>query len=140
MHLQPQCVSGLIRAIKNKDVRHREVPELSEADLTNVTHRKDRPLASGDRMRNSRHSNTIDQMSQDAGFSAEPGKSQYFVTRTSIKREGRWTLLCREHTLLRRKPDTKLVCVFCYNVRIDPMLDMKTRNLARLRSIQVLVP
>ena len=50
------CMFGLIRAVKNKEARHREVPELSEADLTNVTHSKDSPLASGDRMRNSRHS------------------------------------------------------------------------------------
>ena len=44
------------------EVRHYEVPELSGADLTNLTHRRE-PTASGDRMRDGKHSKTIAQVS-----------------------------------------------------------------------------
>ena len=40
---------------QNKEALHRGVPELSEADPTNLTHRKDLP-ASGDRVRDSKDS------------------------------------------------------------------------------------
>ena len=74
----PLCLC--VRTHQNKEARHRDVPELSEADLMNLTHRKDL-TASGDRMRDSKRSNaTTAQVSQVAGFSAEVGKGQYFVT------------------------------------------------------------
>ena len=65
---------------KDKEVFHREVPELSEADLTNLTHRRETEA------RQQRHSKTIAQVSQDADFSAEVGKGQHFVTRPSAKK------------------------------------------------------
>ena len=99
----PQCVSGLIRKNQNKEAWLREVPELSEADLENVTHRKDL-TASGDRVQDSRDNKTIAHVSQEAGFSAQVGNGQFFVTRLSITNEVSWTLVCREYTLLRDNP------------------------------------
>ena len=105
------CVC-LDQSNQNKGARHREVPELCEADLTNLTHRKDLTVF-GDRMRDSKDHKTIAQVSKEAGFSAQGGKGQYFVTGPSIKREGQWTLVCEECTLLRDNPDSKLVCALC---------------------------
>ena len=55
---------------QNKELCHREVPELSVADLTNFTRRKDL-TASGDGMRDSRDNKTIAQVSQEAGCTSE---------------------------------------------------------------------
>ena len=99
---------------QNKEARHREVTELSEADLTNLTHGED-ITASGGRMRDRKDSNTKAQVSQDSGFPAVVGNCQYFMTRPSNTREGKYTLVCREYTLLWSNPDSKSVCavIFC---------------------------
>ena len=62
------------------------------------------------------------------------------MTRPSIKREGIWTLDCREHTQLRSNPDSKFACDLCDIVRVGPVLDVKTMNLAGFHSIKVLIP
>ena len=68
---------------------------LQEAPTARETWGPQRPTASGDRIRDSKHSNTIAQVSQDGGFPTEVGKGQYIVTRPSTKREGKWTLVCQ---------------------------------------------
>ena len=115
---------------QDREARHREVPELSGADLVNLTHRKDLS-ASGDRKRDSKHSKTIAQVSQEAGFSAEVGKGQYFATRPSINNDGRWTLVCRGHSLLLSNPNAKLVCALTENVRIGSFLVYKDIKFGR---------
>ena len=94
---------------ENKEAGHRQVPELSEVDLAILTYHKD-GTTSGDRMLVSRGTQCIAQVSQDAGDSAQGGKGQYCVTRPSIKSEGTWTLVWRDHTLPRSNPDSKFVC------------------------------
>ena len=89
------CAWCLIRTMGK--IRNREEPEVSEADLTMLTHRI-HLTASGDRMRDSENSKTFAQVSQEAGFSAKVGKGQYFATRSSRKNGGTWTLVCREST------------------------------------------
>ena len=73
----------------NRGASHREGLKFSIEGVTNWTHRKD-VTASGDRMRDSEDSKTIALVSQEAGFSAEVGKGQSFVTRLSMKSEGRF--------------------------------------------------
>ena len=80
MHLRRSVCVWFDQNNENREAGHREVPELAEVDLANVTHRKD-VTASGDRMLVSRGTQCFAQVSQDAGDSAEGGKGQYFVTR-----------------------------------------------------------
>ena len=122
------CV-WLDRHNQNKEARHREGPELSTDDLTNMTHRKD-PTASGDRMRDNKDSKTNAQVSQETVFSAEVGKDQCFVTRLSFKNERRWTLVCRERTPPRMNPNSDLVCSLCDNERIS--LGYKDNEIVRI--------
>ena len=87
---------------QNKEARHGKVPELSEADLTNLTHRKD-VTASGDRIRDHREPKTIAQVSQDAGFTTELGKGFFFCDSTSDKEQMELdTCLQRVHTTTRQ--------------------------------------
>ena len=52
------------------------------------------------------------------------------MTRHSIKREGKLTLVCRESTKVPRdSSDSKFVCALCDNVRVGPVMDTKTMNL-----------
>ena len=120
----PQCV-----CVKTKKLVIVKLPELSEADLTNSTHHKD-PTSSGDRMRDSKHSETIAQVPEDAGFPAEVGKGQYFVTQTLNQERRNMDTCLQEYALLRSTPDSKLLCALCDNVRSGPVLDTKTMNLA----------
>ena len=82
MHPRRSVCVSCIRNNQNKEALHREVPEPSEDDLTNLIHRKD-STASGDRLRDSKDSKTIPQVSQDTGFSTEVVIGQYSVTQQS---------------------------------------------------------
>ena len=84
-------------------------------------------------MRDSKHTKTTAQVSQDAGFSTEVGKRPTLC-------EGTWTLVCREHTLLRSTPDSTFVGALCDNVRMGPVLDAKTTDQAGLHSTEILIP
>ena len=114
------CVLVLIDKSEVHEAGHREGPELSTEDFTNLTHRQDL-TASGDRMRDSEDSITIADVSQEAGFSAEVGKKPILCeNRSSKKYAGRWTLAYREYTLPRSNPNSKLVCGLSCHVRIGP--------------------
>ena len=85
-------------------------------------------------MRENEDSNTNAQVLQEAGFSAEVGKGQYFVTRLStINSEGP-TLVCRKFSLPRSDPNAQ--SALKDNVRIGPVLDSKTTNMAGQCSIE----
>ena len=128
MHLRRSvCVSGLIRTIKTQKLVMVMYQNSLKPTSRSWTHRKDQ-TASRDRTRDNREPKTIAQVAEEAGFSAEVGKSQLFVTR---KNEGTCTLFCREYTPLRSDPNSQLVRALCDNVRIGPVLDTKTTNLGR---------
>ena len=57
-------------------------------------------------------------------------KTNFFVTRPSIKNEGRRTLACREYTLSHSDPNSELVCALKDNVRIGPTSNTETTNLS----------
>ena len=67
---------------QNKKALHRDVPELHEADLTNLTHRKDLNCFRETEGETAKNIKSIVQVSQDAGFSVECGKGQYFGDQT----------------------------------------------------------
>ena len=70
------------------------------------------PDTVGSRMRDNADSKTSAQVSQEAGFSPEVGKGQYFVTRLSINNSKGPTLVFKEYTLPRSDPHSQLVCFF----------------------------
>ena len=125
------CVSGLIRTIKTQRLVIVMYQNSLKPTSRSWTHRKDQ-TASRDRTRDNREPKTIAQVAQEAGFSAEAGKSQSFVTSPSRKNEGTCTLFSREYTLLRSDPNSQLVRALCDNVHIGPVLDTKTTNLGRI--------
>ena len=83
---------------QNNEARHRQVPELSETDLTNLTHRKDL-TASGDRT----------QVSQDAGFLAEVGRRPILCDQ-NLKGRKIYTCLERARTSSRQSRFQSGVC------------------------------
>ena len=89
------CIyASLIRTIKTKKlviVKHQNFLK-----PTSRIHPKQRPTC----FARAKDSKTIARVSQDAGFPAEVCKWHHFVTRPSIKREGKWSLVCRSN------PDT----------------------------------
>ena len=128
-HWDVQCIYAALcvwfdQYISNMKACHREGPERSTDDLTKLTHRTDLTASRG-RMRDSKHSKTSAQVSQVAGFSAGVGFSRYFLTRPSLKSEGRWTLVAESiHSLA--AVQNQNWCALKDNVRIGPVLDTKT--------------
>ena len=102
---------------RNKEAFHREEPELSTDDLTNLTHRKDLTASECETVKTAKpllkcHKREV---------------SHQTLAKAStlwIKNEDRWTLVCREYTLPRSNPNSKLVCAGCDSVRIGLVLDI----------------
>ena len=96
---------------QNQEALHGEVPQQSEADLVKSIHRKDLPFWETEC--ETAKKAKLCSMSQDAGFSADTGKSQCFVLRPSSKIKWNWTLVWTEYTPPRDKRDSKfkMCCV-----------------------------
>ena len=78
---------------------------------------------------NEQHRKTIAQVSQEAGYTAEVGKRQYFVTRLSMNSSVASTLVSREYTLLCRDRNSQLVCALNDNLRFGPVVEARTTYL-----------
>ena len=103
---------------QNKEARHREVPELSEADLTNLTYRKVL-TASGDRMRDSSEAKTMLKCHKMQVFQHNLAKANTLTRPSFFKKEGKLTLVFREYTLLAAIQIQKVAFFFCaINVRV----------------------
>ena len=84
--------------VYNEEARHREVTDLSEADLANVTHRKDLTV-SGDRMRDRKHSKNHCSIVTRCRFRSRSWQMPILSDQTLIqKRRKMDTCLQRVHT------------------------------------------
>ena len=133
------CVIGLIGTIEVKKLIVIKVRNAQQ--ITSWTwHTENVLTAPGNRMWDNEDSKTIAQVSQEAGFSANVWKGQYFVTRPSIDNSEGSTLVCKEYTPPRSDPNSQLVCALNDTVRTGLVLDSKTTNSAGPDSIGVLIP